>query len=218
MINLLNIINIIIGGGLLRHLHQPLVLWLQSRGQIRGPGSADEGARAWPDHRGAAQCDESVLHQPVPGQLQPGRLVHHRQSPAQVLSAASEVSSQVTAAHTNYVVMSGISFKARDVTELLSCMRSILRAWRNCMRWRRFWSIRDLSAGNLSHVHFNGFLKHLINSNETGVVQNIFVSKTNGWIVLNVCDQTGELCKKTYILFFVKQEIALERIFKISIQ
>ena len=44
----------------------------------------------------------------------------------------------LTVAHTNYVVMSGISFKARDVTELLSCMRSILRAWRNCMRWQRF--------------------------------------------------------------------------------
>ena len=92
MIKLLTNIIIIIEGWLLRYLHQPLVLWLQSRGQVWVAGAADEGAGAWPHHRGAAERDEPLLHQPVPGQLQPGRLVHHRQSPAQVLSAASEVS------------------------------------------------------------------------------------------------------------------------------
>ena len=78
-------------GGLLWHLHQSLVLWLFSRGQIRGPGAADVRAGARPDHRGAAQRDEPLLHQPVPGQLQPRRILHHRKPPAKVLSPASEV-------------------------------------------------------------------------------------------------------------------------------
>ena len=100
-------------------------------------------------------------------------------------------------------LMSGISSKARDETELPSFTRDILRAWRNCMRWRRFWSIRDLSAGNWSlRVHLDGFLNIWTNNlNETGGVQNFFVSKTNVWFVLNVCDQTGELCKKKHIYF-----------------
>ena len=67
------------------------MLRLKSRGQVRGPGPADDGAGARPDHGGAAQRDEPLLRGPGPGQLQPRRLSLHRQPSAQVLSPAPEV-------------------------------------------------------------------------------------------------------------------------------
>lgn len=78
-------------GGLLGHLHQPVVLRLQPRGPLRGAGQGDVGAGAGPHHRGAAERHEPLLHQPAGAVRAPLRVLQHRQPPAQVLTAAAKV-------------------------------------------------------------------------------------------------------------------------------
>ena len=68
-----------------------MVLRLQPRGPLRGAGQGDVHAGAGPHHRGAAERDEPLLHQPAGPVRTPLSIIQHRQPPAQVLTAASKV-------------------------------------------------------------------------------------------------------------------------------